>query len=131
MTPLLVLVVGVQPVVAIGTDLAHGAITKTVGGWRHLRSGAVDLGISKWLSVGSVPGSIAGVLTVDALHDRYGYSFDSTLLALVAIALLAVALSVLARALFGVPREQHNVPMGGRMKVTRRRSAGASAWCSA
>lgn len=38
MTPLLGLVVGVQPVVAIGTDLAYGAITKTVGGWSHLRS---------------------------------------------------------------------------------------------
>jgi sulfate/thiosulfate-binding protein len=62
MTPLLVLVVGVQPVVAIGTDLAYGAITKTVGGWRHLRSGAVDLGVSKWLAVGSVPGAIRGVL---------------------------------------------------------------------
>jgi uncharacterized protein len=70
-------------------------------------------GVSKWLAVGSVPGSIAGVLTVDALHNRYGYGFDSTLLALVAIALLVVALSVLARALFGVPREQHSVPMGG------------------
>jgi uncharacterized membrane protein YfcA len=44
MTPLLVLVVGVQPVVAISTDLAYGAITKTVGGWRHLRSGAGDRG---------------------------------------------------------------------------------------
>jgi hypothetical protein len=113
MTPLLVLVVGVQPVVAIGTDLAYGAITKTVGGWRHLRSGAVDLGVSKWLAVGSVPGSIAGVLAADALHNRYGHDFDSTLLALVAIALLVVALSVLARALFGVPREQHSVPLGG------------------
>lgn len=117
MTPLLVLVVGVQPVVAIGTDLAYGAITKTVGGWRHLRSGAVDLGVSKWLAVGSVPGSIAGVLTVYALHARYGYGFDSTLLALVAIALLVVALSVLARALFGVPCEQHSVPMEGRTKM--------------
>ena len=62
MTPLLVLVVGVQPVVAIGTDLSYGAITKAVGGWRHLRSGAVDRGVSKWLAVGSVPGAIRGVL---------------------------------------------------------------------
>lgn len=75
--------------------------------------GAVDLGVSKWLAVGSVPGAIAGVLMVDALHNRYGYGFDSTLLALVAIALLVVAFSVLARALFGVPREQHSVPLGG------------------
>ena len=43
MTPLLILFAGVQPVVAIGTDLAYGAITKTVGGWRHLRSGTVAI----------------------------------------------------------------------------------------
>jgi len=117
MTPLLVLVIGVQPVVAIGTDLAYGAITKTVGGWRHLRSGAVDLGVSKWLAVGSVPGSIIGVLAVAVLHNRYGYGFDSTLLGLVAVALVVVAFSVLARALFGKPREQHSVPMRGHVKV--------------
>jgi uncharacterized membrane protein YfcA len=118
MTPLLILVAGVQPVVAIGTDLAYGAITKTVGGWRHLRSGAVDLGVSKWLAVGSVPGSVAGVLAVDGLHDRYGYGFDSTLLGLVAVALLVVALSILARAFFGMPAERHSVPMEGRTKAT-------------
>jgi hypothetical protein len=111
MTPLLILFAGVQPVVAIGTDLAYGAITKTVGGWRHLRSGTVDLGVSKWLAVGSVPGSIAGVLLVDRLHDRYGDGFDSTLLALVAVALFVVAFSVLGRSVFGVPRERHTVPL--------------------
>ena len=95
MTPLLILFAGVQPVVAIGTDLAYGAITKTLGGWRHVRSGHVDLGLSKWLAFGSVPGSIAGVLAVDALHGHYGKGFDATLLTFVAAALLIVAVSVL------------------------------------
>ena len=58
MTPLLILVFGTKPVVAIGTDLAYGAITKTLGGWRHLRKGTVDLGLSLWLAAGSVPGAI-------------------------------------------------------------------------
>jgi uncharacterized protein len=56
MTPLLLLVIGTQPVVAVGTDIAYGALTKTVGGWQHLRSGTVDLGVSMWLAFGSVPG---------------------------------------------------------------------------
>src|ERR671919_229592 len=100
MTPLLVIFAGVQPVVAIGTDLAYGAITKTVGGWRHLRRGMGDRGVSEWLPVGGVPGSLLGVLVVDHLHERHGDGFDSTLLAIVGAALLVVALSVLARALF-------------------------------
>ena len=76
MTPLLILFAGVQPVVAIGTDLAYGAITKTLGGWRHLRKGTVDLGVSKWLAVGSVPGSLVGVWLLDRLHAAYGKSFE-------------------------------------------------------
>jgi uncharacterized protein len=130
-TPLLVLVVGVQPVVAIGTDLAYGAITKTVGGWRRLRSGAVDRGVSKWLALGSVPGSITGVLAVDALHNRYGYGFDSTLLVLVAVALLFVALSVLAPLSSACRASSTACRCGVTSRRWRWRSARRSASCSA
>jgi uncharacterized membrane protein YfcA len=61
---------------------------------------------------------VAGVLIVDALHDRYGGGFDSTLLSIVAVALFIVAFTVLGRALFGVPRERHSVPLTGRVKAT-------------
>ena len=67
MTPLLILVFGIKPVVAIGTDLAYGALTKTLGGWRHLRKGTVDLGLALWLAVGSWPGAVVGVLR-DRVH---------------------------------------------------------------
>jgi uncharacterized protein len=120
MTPLLLIFAGVQPLTAIGTDLAYGAITKTIGGWRHLRKGTVDLGISKWLAVGSAPGSLLGVLLVNHLHERHGYAFDSTLLVIIAAVLLIVALSVLARALF-MPKllagERDSVEMGGRLRA--------------
>src|SRR5919197_5586030 len=95
MTPLLVIFIGTNPVVAVGTDIAYGAITKTLGGWRHLRSGTVDLGISKWLAFGSVPGSIAGVALLERLHLDV-----DVVLALVAVALVVVSLAVLARAVF-------------------------------
>ena len=67
MTPLLLIVIGTQPVVAVGTDIAYGALTKTVGGWQHLRNKTVDLGVSSWLAVGSVPGAIGGVILVESL----------------------------------------------------------------
>jgi len=121
MTPLLILAVGVKPVVAIGTDLAYGAITKTVGGWRHLRKGTVDMGISGWLAAGSVPGSLIGVWLVERLHDTHGASFDDPLLISVAVALLLVSLTILARALFMprlVARERETVVMGRREKAT-------------
>jgi uncharacterized membrane protein YfcA len=103
MTPLLIIVAGIQPTVAIGTDLAYGAVTKTVGGWRHWRNRTIDFGVCWWLAAGSIPGSLAGVWLVDRLHDAFGKSFDEVLLACVAGALMIVALAILGRVLF-LPR---------------------------
>src|SRR6267143_818586 len=44
MTPLLVLVFGVAPVTAVGTDLLFAALTKTGGAWAHARCGPWGLG---------------------------------------------------------------------------------------
>jgi uncharacterized membrane protein YfcA len=120
MTPLLVIFAGVNPTVAIGTDLAYGAITKTLGGWQHLRKGTVDLGVSKWLAVGSLPGALVGVWLLDRLEAAYGDGFEPVLLGMVAGALLIVALTTLFRALFMprlVEREQHTVRQTRRTKV--------------
>jgi uncharacterized protein len=97
MTPLLIIVLGVQPTVAVGTDLAYGAVTKTAGGWRHLRKGTVDVTVSKWLAFGSLPGALLGVVLIDRLRDAYGKDFDHVLLAFVAGALVIVATTVLVR----------------------------------
>ena len=119
LTPLLILVVGVKPVVAIGTDLFYGAVTKTVGGWRHLRQGTVDLGVSGWMALGSVPGSLLGVLALSALQAGYGDAFESVLLGLVAAALLVVSLAILGRAVFmRVFAESEAVALTPRLKVT-------------
>src|SRR4051794_22787826 len=100
MTPLLLLVGGYSPVIAIGTDLAYGAITKTLGGWRHLRAGHVDLRLSWWLAAGSVPGSVLGVIVLDALHAHHGDAFQPYLLGMVAAALMLAGVATLYRALF-------------------------------
>jgi uncharacterized membrane protein YfcA len=110
MTPLLILFAGIHPTVAIGTDLAYGAITKTLGGWRHLRKGTVDLGVSKWLAFGSVPGSLAGVVVLETALKHS----PSILLTGIAVALLVVAVSMLFRALFlraAIERERHTVEL--------------------
>jgi uncharacterized membrane protein YfcA len=99
MTPLLIIVLGIHPVVAVGTDLTYGAITKTLGGYKHLRKGTVDLAVSKWLAYGGVPGALAGVLLVDRLHKAYGKSFDDVLIGCIAGALIVVACVVLVRTL--------------------------------
>src|SRR5690349_2606450 len=100
MTPLLLLVGGYSPSVAIGTDLAYGAITKTLGGWKHLKAGNVDMRLSRFLAYGSVPGAILGVWTLERLDEAYGDEFTPYLLTAVGIALLLAACASLYRSLF-------------------------------
>ena len=42
MTPILVFIFGFNPATAIGTDILHGAIFKTVGGARHYKLGTTQ-----------------------------------------------------------------------------------------
>ncbi|HWV85847.1 MAG TPA: sulfite exporter TauE/SafE family protein [Capillimicrobium sp.] len=120
MTPLLILVFGTKPVVAIGTDLAYGAVTKTLGGWRHLRKGTVDFGLAAWMALGSCPGAILGVLAIEWIERTYGDAFENTMLVSLGIALFLVGGSVLFRALFLqrlIAQERDEVPMTARNKV--------------
>ena len=100
MTPLLILVFGVQPVTAIGTDLAYGAVTKTVGGFKHWRQKTVDLKLSTWMALGSVPAAIGGVYVLEAIQRSAGKDFDDLLLTVLAGALLLCGVATLGRAVF-------------------------------
>jgi hypothetical protein len=66
MTPILVMLFGVAPAAAVGTDLWFAAITKIAGGTVHHRRGGVDWQIVRRLSLGSLPMSIGTLLW---LHD--------------------------------------------------------------
>jgi uncharacterized protein len=99
MTPLLILVFGVKPVVAVGTDLAYAAVTKTVGGWRHFRKGTVFPRMAFWLAVGSCPGALVGVWLLDRLRGAWGDDFDTFMLVAIGAALLLTGGLVLLRAL--------------------------------
>jgi uncharacterized protein len=120
MTPLLILVFGVKPVTAVGTDLAYAAVTKTVGGFKHFRQRTVDMGLSGWMAIGSVPAAIGGVYVLDVLERAHGDSFDELLLALLSAALLVTGVAVLVRALFLrrlVERERERIELDVRHKL--------------
>jgi uncharacterized protein len=120
MTPLLILVVGVKPVVAVGTDLAYAAVTKTVGGWRHFRKGTVFPRMAFWLAVGSCPGALLGVWLLDRLRDSWGEDFDTFMLLSIGGALLLTGGLVLLRALSAADhaaRERDAFRMKARHKV--------------
>jgi uncharacterized membrane protein YfcA len=99
MTPLLILVIGTKPVVAVGTDLAYGAVTKTLGGWRHFRKGTVFPRLAFWLAVGSCPAALLGVWVLDRVHAAIGDDFDTFMLIAIGGVLLLTGGLVLLRAL--------------------------------
>jgi len=55
MTPLLVLLFGIHPSVAVGTDLLYAAITKTGGTIAHNLKGTIDWQVTRRLAAGSLP----------------------------------------------------------------------------
>src|SRR4051794_37624613 len=58
MAPALILIFGVAPTTAVGTDLWFAAVTKSVGGSIHHRMGGADLAIVRRLCYGSLPAAL-------------------------------------------------------------------------
>jgi uncharacterized membrane protein YfcA len=77
MTPMLVLLFGFKPTVAIGTDILHGAIFKSFGAVRHRVLGTVHARLTFWMFLGSAPTSLAGVVVATWLKHRYGEGVES------------------------------------------------------
>ncbi len=96
MTPLLVLMFGIVPATAVGTDLLYAAITKMGGVWVHGRRSNVDWKIVGLLASGSLPASL---VTVWALK-KYAVetaSFNSLITTMLGIALILTALVLIFR----------------------------------
>lgn len=67
MTPLLVLVFGVHPSVAVGTDLLYAAMTKTVGSLVHGIKQSIDWRVVGRLAIGSVPAAVLSLVAIGKL----------------------------------------------------------------
>lgn len=97
MTPLLVLLFGVVPTTAVGTDLWFAALTKTVGGAVHGRSGTVDWEVFRRLCAGSLP---AAVLTLLALYALGANKVGGILIQALGAVLILTALAMLFKKAF-------------------------------
>ena len=97
MTPVLVILFGVNPTVAIGTDIAHGAIFKTVGAVQHRRMGNVRAQLAGWMLLGSAPMSLVGVWLANWLNDRYGDDLESVMARVLGAALLFGCAGLIAK----------------------------------
>jgi uncharacterized protein len=119
MTPMLILVFGVTPVTAIGSDLAYAAVTKTVGGYKHWKQRTVDLTLSSWMALGSVPAAIFGVYVLTLLEGWLGGDFEDAVIILLAGALLLTGVATLIRSFLKRMRERERdtIEMERRHKI--------------
>ncbi|MFF7333597.1 TSUP family transporter [Streptomyces sp. NPDC008150] len=69
MTPIMVMVFGVNPTAAIGSDLATSVFMKPFGAVVHHRAGTVRWDIVRWLLPTAVPAAFGGALLLRALGD--------------------------------------------------------------
>jgi uncharacterized membrane protein YfcA len=97
LTPLLILLFGFKPTLAVGTDILHGAIFKTFGALRHRRLGTVHARLTFWMFLASAPLSLVGVELAEYLERRYGDGVESAGAKVIGAALLLGALGLVAK----------------------------------
>ena len=95
MTPILVLLFGVAPQTAVGTDLLYACITKTFGVAVHHKHEAVDWQVVRRLACGSLPGAALTLLWMQANHLSQMKS--GVILTALAFALIITAIGILTK----------------------------------
>ncbi|AKZ63808.1 membrane protein [Herbaspirillum hiltneri N3] len=92
MTPLLTLLFGIHPSVAVGTDLAFASATKTAGTFAHRFKGTVRWDIVRRLSYGALPAAVITTL----LLKHFGAVSDGISLVIRYSIAISVFLTVIA-----------------------------------
>ena len=102
MTPILVLLFGIEPLTAVSSDIVASMVMKPVGGAVHWRKGTVHKRLVLWLMLGSVPSAFLGVVLLRSLGS--GPMLQGLIKHALGIALLVVASGLLLRPLLARKR---------------------------
>jgi len=119
MTPLLVLLFGVPPATAVGTDLLYAAATKSAGAAVHGFNGTVEWRITGLLALGSAPAALLMIYLLGH-YGPFGVRAGHVITTILGCALLLTALAMLLRErikAFGAAR-QSMIGGGARAALT-------------
>ena len=96
MTPLLVLMFGVSPATAVGTDLLYASLTKSLGGWVNANRGTVNWKVVGLLSLGSLPAAVTSIALLKYLAlDKE--TLDGLVASVLSVALILTAAALLLK----------------------------------
>jgi uncharacterized protein len=96
LTPILIYI-GINPVIAVGTDLFYNSITKLFGTFQHWRQKTVNWKLVFHLASGSVPGAVVAIALLK-LFEVYFNAQEHVIRSALGVMLVVVAASILARA---------------------------------
>lgn len=96
MTPLLVLLFGIHPTTAVGTDLLYAAATKSAGTLMHGARRSVDWRVVGRLAAGSIPASIVALFVLSQLGAQ-GSTANRLVSLVLGLALILTAVALLFR----------------------------------
>ena len=96
MTPVLILLFGMPPAVAVGTDLLHAAVTKTAGSLVNGFNQTIDWRVVRRLATGSIPMTIVTMSVLSAL-DINSAAARELINAVLTFALIVTAVTLLFR----------------------------------
>ena len=96
MTPLLVLLFGIHPATAVGTDLLYAGLTKSGGTLVHGLNRTIDWRITRRLAAGSVPAAAVTLLLLATL-GRDTHNASSLITSVLGVALILTAVTLLFR----------------------------------
>lgn len=99
MTPALVLLFGIAPTTAVGTDLLFAAITKSNGTVAHSLNGTIDWRITARLASGSVPATIASLIALSSIGKSGSQTANGLITSVLGFALILTAIAILFREL--------------------------------
>jgi uncharacterized protein len=97
LAPILILIFGIPPVWAVGTDVAYSTITKALGSVVHIRQRHTNFKIALWLACGSVPATLLSVALVQYIRKHYGSIVNGVILHAIGFTLILVAVLLVAK----------------------------------
>lgn len=98
LTPLLVML-GVHPSIAVGTDLVYNSVTKFFGVIQHWRQKTIQFKLVKYLAYGSVPSAATAIVLLHLFRSYY-HSEEMIIKHALGYILIVVAVATLIRVLF-------------------------------
>ena len=95
LTPILILL-GINPSIAVGTDLIYNSVTKFFGSIQHWRQKSINFQVVKYLAIGSIPSAILAVIIL-RIFDSFFQNQEQIIEHALGYTLIFVAIATLIK----------------------------------